>query len=594
MAVFGYDETQHERWTLPCAEGGERSPREPERRALGHVVALSEEVLDAVSRRVTTPWSDGGLASVDVLVVAEPTDVGPGVPTLWREEPELCVLRDFVRLGGSLLVLTGAPQPAQHPAAGASAAARLLEPFGIRVTGRRIHTLRDRDEHLLSTTAVCRDVTPHQCTRDVAWVVCHNGVALECSVDPLATVGESGATVFAAVSYGAGKVAAIGSSELFSEPHIGEADNALLCVGVLAWLAGHDEDGDGDRARRVRRLLRSALGVPGGSVPAGAGVVPVVDVRADKDDVLPLCPADLDPYEEPERFLVQAGLAFHGLPEPVRRAVLDFRDGANEHGALLVQGLPSDRLLPPTPTEPAARPVRGTYLSEFWLAVFSRGLGDQVGYAQEGGGSLFQNVIPTKENAENLSSESSRTRLDFHTEMAFHPAMPDYLLLSCLRPAPHADADTLVAGVRGMAPLVPPVHRSALFRRAFRTGVDLSFGSPNGRTGNGPLVSVFQGDPFDPLLCLDPDLMVGVDEEAGAALEAIKAVAPGCEARVTLRAGDLLLIDNRRAIHGRSPFTALFNGQDRWLQRSYVVRDLQRYSAELGRTRRVISTAFAV
>ena len=41
-----------------------------------------------------------------------------------------------------------------------------------------------------------------------------------------------------------------------------------------------------------------------------------------------------------------------------------------------------------------------------------------------------------------------------------------------------------------------------------------------------------------------------------------------------LEAGDLLVVDNRRAVHGRSEFRARFDGTDRWLQRTFVVDDL--------------------
>ena len=38
--------------------------------------------------------------------------------------------------------------------------------------------------------------------------------------------------------------------------------------------------------------------------------------------------------------------------------------------------------------------------------------------------------------------------------------------------------------------------------------------------------------------------------------------------------GDLLLFDNRRVLHARTPFTARLDGTDRWLRRLYVVPDL--------------------
>jgi L-asparagine oxygenase len=36
----------------------------------------------------------------------------------------------------------------------------------------------------------------------------------------------------------------------------------------------------------------------------------------------------------------------------------------------------------------------------------------------------------------------------------------------------------------------------------------------------------------------------------------------------------LLIIDNRRAVHGRTAFTPRYDGRDRWLKRAYLVSDL--------------------
>jgi L-asparagine oxygenase len=59
---------------------------------------------------------------------------------------------------------------------------------------------------------------------------------------------------------------------------------------------------------------------------------------------------------------------------------------------------------------------------------------------------------------------------------------------------------------------------------------------------------------------------------------------------VVLEPGDLLVIDNSVAVHGRSPFTPRFDGTDRWLQRTFVVADLSASAGE--RDGRVITTRF--
>ncbi|MEZ5272765.1 MAG: TauD/TfdA family dioxygenase [Ilumatobacteraceae bacterium] len=59
---------------------------------------------------------------------------------------------------------------------------------------------------------------------------------------------------------------------------------------------------------------------------------------------------------------------------------------------------------------------------------------------------------------------------------------------------------------------------------------------------------------------------------------------------VALEAGDLLVVDNHVAVHGRTAYTPRFDGTDRWLQRAMVVPDLAPSAGE--RIGRVITTVF--
>ena len=60
------------------------------------------------------------------------------------------------------------------------------------------------------------------------------------------------------------------------------------------------------------------------------------------------------------------------------------------------------------------------------------------------------------------------------------------------------------------------------------------------------------------------------------ALEAVAQVCgqPDVAQGVYLQPGQMLLINNRKGAHSRTPFTARFDGTDRWLQRLYVRRSL--------------------
>ena len=284
-------------------------------------------------------------------------------------------------------------------------------------------------------------------------------------------------------------------------------------------------------------------------------------------------------------FVRAAGHAAASLPSAVHDAVVDFADFPHESGALVLRGLPIGTL-PRTPATPTT-PTEKDSLSEFTLLTVARRLGQPVGYGPEHGGDLVQNIVPTKAALARQVSTSSAVHLMFHTEAAFHPFRPRYLLLLCLRGDPAAFT-TLASIFEVMPQLAPPVV-DVLFQMRFRTAVDESYLQGRGNALSTPM-AVLSGDRARPSLVFDADLMVGIDEEADDALRVLGEAIDACHTAVALEAGDLLIIDNNVAVHGRSAFTPRFDGKDRWVQRTFVVSDLAPSAAD--RHGRVITTHF--
>ena len=225
--------------------------------------------------------------------------------------------------------------------------------------------------------------------------------------------------------------------------------------------------------------------------------------------------------------------------------------------------------------------------TELALLTIARRLGQPVGYVPEHGGRIVQNIVPTQSDADRQTSTSSRSNLMFHTETAFHPHRPRYLLLLCLRGDPAAH--TTLASVHDIMEHLPEEIVEVMFEPRFRTAVDASFLA--GRTNElGPARPLVTGTRDEPTFIFDADLTVGVDADAEDVLLAVRAAIGAVETSVVLEPGDLLVVDNNVAVHGRSPFSARFDGTDRWLQRAFVVTDLAPSAAE--RTGRVITTEF--
>jgi alpha-ketoglutarate-dependent taurine dioxygenase len=286
-----------------------------------------------------------------------------------------------------------------------------------------------------------------------------------------------------------------------------------------------------------------------------------------------------------EAFVRAAGHAARLLPAQIHDALVDFADRPHRSGALLLTGMPVGHL-PPTPSTPTT-PAHKDHVSEFSLLTVARRLGQPIGYEPEHGGDIVQNIVPTQAAADRQVSTSSKVELMFHTEAAFHPHRPRYLLLLCLRGDP--SAATTLSSIHEVLPHLAHEVRKTLFQPRFRTAVDESYLHGRQNVLGAPM-PVLTGDREFPSMVFDADLMVGTDEAADDALQALGQAVVALQTSVVLQPGDLLVVDNSVAVHGRSPFTARFDGTDRWLQRTFVVSDLAASAAD--RDGRVITTVF--
>ncbi len=313
-----------------------------------------------------------------------------------------------------------------------------------------------------------------------------------------------------------------------------------------------------------------------------ATAIPTRPVEPSSSGVVPPAAAVDD-----EGFVVAAAAVGGLVLGAAALAELDaFRADPGPRGALLLRGIDVGDVpaTPPSPTAPTGKDLR----SELVLLAVARRLGEPVGYRPEHGGSIVQNLVPTPDAIGRQTSTSSGVDLAFHTETAFHPHRPRYLLLLCLKGDP--GAATTLASVDDLRPALSDEAVAELRRPHFRTAVDESFG---GRPGVpvGDARPVLSGPDDQPVLCWDAELTTGETPEARAALVELAAAVAERQQRIVLEAGDLLVVDNWRCVHGRSPFAARFDGTDRWLQRAFVVESLEPSTAD--RRGRVITTDFS-
>ncbi len=268
------------------------------------------------------------------------------------------------------------------------------------------------------------------------------------------------------------------------------------------------------------------------------------------------------------------------LPSSVRQELVQLRNRRLAVAAVHIQGLLCDAECAP------GWSVDEVAAAENVVLAVGTVLGEPVGYASEKSGVLVQHVFPVESEASTPSNESSSFELDLHTELVFsrrHPERPmdalcpHFIVLACLRGDPAAR--TVIVSNRDLVASLDQSDVDLLRSGMFELQAPYSFtrDGDRSRPWTDP-VALLTGPDSDP--CLAMDLACGtraISAEGERALEALRRAAAPAERRVeiSLAAGDVLVLDNRRCLHGRSSFTARFDESDRWLLRGYVRASLE-------------------
>jgi hypothetical protein len=264
------------------------------------------------------------------------------------------------------------------------------------------------------------------------------------------------------------------------------------------------------------------------------------------------------------------------MPERVKNKIKHFVNSGSETGFILFKYDLCEDELPDTPPNNTYHVGETTRLAKI-QSMFMNYSSDMVAYQAEGYGCLFQDVIPVKKMETEQTSISSKTVLELHTEQAFSNLKPDILSLACLRG--NQEAYTYILPVKTILSFLSSEEIETLYKPLWMIGVDLSF-KLNGVEFvegeiRGPL-SILNGRKDDPTLIFDQDLMKGVTEEANVLLKKIVDIYHKSKIGHNLQQGEIVMIDNRRATHGRSSFTPLYNGKDRFLVRCFGTTDLKK------------------
>jgi alpha-ketoglutarate-dependent taurine dioxygenase len=274
-----------------------------------------------------------------------------------------------------------------------------------------------------------------------------------------------------------------------------------------------------------------------------------------------------------QEFFNAAEVVEGALPSRARAALAALRRGTVP--VVLLRGLPFDEDPGPTPIElgAGAETVRR---GNAWIALAVRKLGDEFGYAMEKKGSLVHNIYPTKEGASTQSNASFKVELGMHTENAFHPIRPDWVVLYCVR-APEDPPATRLAVLDEILVQLTDDEIEVLRDERFNFSVVDSH-RVEGEEDIALRVAPLTGSFRRPAVRWH-ETLEATDDVAARAARTFTAAAHRATRRLQLHRGDLLAFGNEDCLHGRDRFPAALDGTDRWLLRGYSLRDLNRTAA---------------
>ena len=175
-----------------------------------------------------------------------------------------------------------------------------------------------------------------------------------------------------------------------------------------------------------------------------------------------------------------------------------------------------------------------------------------------------------------MSAEGSRELLDFHVDyFQLRPEIfPNVIAFIGLRGDRNKEGKTLLCSNRKLYRMLDPADIEVL-RTQKISWVPGNSGNL-GRTFSKHVIEGTESNPQMHLFVENIPSMGGLEKvvqgspEAVAAYKRVKEIAASLAWEgVWLDGGDVLLLNQTKASHGRSPYAAKYDGNDRWLQRTY-------------------------
>ena len=294
---------------------------------------------------------------------------------------------------------------------------------------------------------------------------------------------------------------------------------------------------------------------------------------------------------EDEEFACACKLASHQLPGKLRKLLYDFSIRKLPDGHLLLRGFRIDSdAIGATPAHWDA-PWNNTKLlrEEIFQCLISSALGEIFGWRTQENGRYLRHIVPIEAEKKEQLGGSSDVVLLWHNEEAFHPQRADLMSIVCYRNEEGASTNLCPTSYLD----IPAHYREILTQPRFYIKPDMSHSPDRNKSehwnlsethfnkifeflANPEHVSVITGAVGQESFRIDEAFMEALpgDQEAQEALNWLYNHMTERKASIVMEMGDILLIDNRIAAHGRSPYVPNYGPNARWLRRVNITTDL--------------------
>ncbi|MEV0375219.1 TauD/TfdA family dioxygenase [Streptomyces sp. NPDC050636] len=284
-------------------------------------------------------------------------------------------------------------------------------------------------------------------------------------------------------------------------------------------------------------------------------------------------------HQAAEKILAEFGTAT-ATPQllgRVARTAAEFGDALRHHcrpvdtadGLFVLRGLDvDDDAIGPTPASWATAGGCGAHF-DVQLLLLAALMGNPLAWEGQQNGRFVHNIVPSPGRESEQTGASSAVLLSPHTEDAFHPDRAHLLMLGCMRN--HDDIATTAASI--LRTRLDNEDIDLLKRPVLPILPDDAYAEAQGYAEKAPpaVPTLFAAEEgmtlrFDPAYTpLDE-----ADESYRAAYGRLEAELARVSVAVSLRPGEVLVVDNDLVVHGRVPFRARYDGTDRWLKRASV------------------------